>query len=472
MVARPAARSKGGARTGVAISTTEFCAVDARLRGSSDRSWRAPLDPPPADGASWPSLAAAFSDLARVVGANDDTVAVSLMPPLTEVRQIDLPPLANAELQRVLSRDASRYFVNARAPQIVGASMPRRGRRSGGPNSVVAAAAGARLVLTIRAAAANGKWTLAAIGPAESAWTAAAVSLWPAFARQTAFMIVAHDDRTDLLQLDSGRLAGVRRFRAGATDADMIADAIGPSGRAGITGSLTPRRELATALAASRVTVSLPTGDQTDMADRGDLLAAYFAGSDAGPLLRTDDAMALERGRTRRTTWILGGAAAALLVASAAIELMGVHRQLDAVRAERAAFRPQLAATLVGRTTVAATYAQLAALDSIERASPQWSAVIATLSESVPDDAHLSAIRAHEDTLVIDGLAGRAKPVFDALEATEGLIDVRAASPVRRELQDNGAALEHFTIGARVTRPVKPIATQASAVRLGPGAGR
>src|SRR6185437_12059879 len=98
----------------------------------------------------------------------------------------------------------------------------RRGRR--GPTPVVAAAASARLITSIRAAAAHAGWRLSAIAPAESAWTAAAVSLWPAFTKQSAYALISHDDRTDLLQIDGGKLAGVRRFRAGAGDAAMIAD--------------------------------------------------------------------------------------------------------------------------------------------------------------------------------------------------------------------------------------------------------
>lgn len=56
--------------------------------------------------------------------------------------------------------------------------------------------------------------------------------------------------------------------------------------------------------------------------------------------------------------------------------------------------------------------------------------------------------------MVVDGLAERARRVFDALEKANGLAGVRAAAPVRRELQDGGtAALEHFVIAALVAKP-------------------
>ena len=69
-------------RTGIAISAAELCAADIRLRGVSDRAWRAPLDAPPVDGGAWPSLAQALADLARSIGVTEGRLAISLMAPL------------------------------------------------------------------------------------------------------------------------------------------------------------------------------------------------------------------------------------------------------------------------------------------------------------------------------------------------------------------------------------------------------
>jgi Tfp pilus assembly protein PilN len=150
---------------------------------------------------------------------------------------------------------------------------------------------------------------------------------------------------------------------------------------------------------------------------------------------------------------MVAGAAAALFVGAAAIELWGVHRQLGIAREERARIRPQIASTMVGRTTVDAAYRHLTTLTGVERAAPHWSAVIATLSDAVPEDAFLLAIRTREDSVIVDGLAERASRVFNAIEKADGLTGVKAAAPVRRELQEEGDALEHFTIAARVARP-------------------
>jgi hypothetical protein len=437
-------------RTGVAVSATSLCAADIRLRGRSGGEWRARLDPPNGD-SGWPSLSSALGALAREVGGAG-TLAVSLMPPLTEVRRIELPPLRDDELHRLLARNATRYFVNARVPQVVGAARIGRARR-GGPGPVMAAAASSRLVAAIHAAAADAGWVIESIAPAESAWAAASSTLWPGFARDAAYAVVAHDDRTDVLQLERGQLVSVRRFRGGAADAPMIADSVGPAARVGLAGEPSQRRALAASLEQFGIRPLAPAPQSAVLADGGDLLAAQFAGADAGPVLRSEDSAAADRASTSRIAARFAGAAAALLVLAAGIELWGVKHELREIRDERAALRGQIAATLVGRTTLDATYRQVAALNAIERTAPRWSAVIASLSEAIPEDAYLTAIRARQDSLMVDGLGEHAARVFDALNGTAGLTEVRAAAPVRREAQDDGPALEHFTIAARVEPP-------------------
>ena len=459
---RAAATQKKRIRTGVAISASALYAADLRLRGSTERSWRASLDAPPTDGGPWLSLANAFAELARTLelGHGGGVLDVALMPPLTEVRRLELPPLRDEELHRLLARNASKYFVNARGAQIVGvSSVGKRARNA--PRTVVATAASARLIDAVRAAARQAGWEIATIAPAESAWVSASIALWPALAKQSGNVIVTTEERGDLLQIEAGRLAGVRRFRAGGGDASMILDSVGPSARVHLVGAATQRRELGAALSSLGLAPTLPSGELAPIAERADLLAAHFAGAVAGPELRGEDAVVVEKAHARKTAWLAGGAAAALLVIAAAIELWGVHHQLDVVRVERARIRPQIATTMVGRTTVEVAYKHLAALTAAERDAPQWSSVFTALSEAVPEEAYLTAVRARQDTVVIDGLAEHAARVFDALAQTPGFVDVKAASPVRRELQDDGTALEHFVIAARVSQPSSTTMTAA-----------
>lgn len=422
-------------QTGVALSATALVAADIRLRGATDRAWSAALEPPDTDGASWPSLASALRELARAIGVAEGNLAVALLPPLTEVRRLELPPLKDDDLHQALVRHAPRYFVTARTPQVVGATLAAK-RTRGAPTPVIAAAASARLVAAIRAAAHQAGWTVDSVGPAESAWAAAALSQWPGFARQHAFALVEHADRTDLLELDHGRLTAVRRFRAGRADGEMIDAHIGAA----------PRGQIS-----------------SDDAAR---VAARFAGREIGPTLRSVDALALERRRAQRTTWTLAGAALGIFALAAGVHLWGLHHELALVREERARLRPQLSSTLVGRTTVDVTSRYLGTLTAIERAGPQWSQVLATLSEAIPEDAYLTAVRGREDSVVVDGLAEHAARVFDALQNSKLLTDVKAAAPVRREQQEDGTALDRFTIAGRVVPP--PAVPLSAAVMNGP----
>lgn len=475
----PAARVSAAKKrivTGVAISATELCAADIRLRGSADRAWRATLEPAPAEGVSWPSLVSALSNLAGAVGASDGILAISLLPPLTEVRRLELPPLNGVELQRLLARNASRYFVNARGAQVVGAA-PAGKRVRGAPTPVVAVSASARQVAMIRAAAQQAGWTIESVAPAESAWAAAMLAIWPAFARQAAWGVVAQSDRTDLMQFDGDRLVGIRRFRAGAADAAMIFDTVGPSARVGIVGGNPNRRELAAALSGHGITVAPLGGEWASTAETPELLAAHFAGREKGPVLRGEEAVVLERARTQRAAWLVVVAAVVVLALAAGVELWGVHRQLAAVRAERARLRPQIASTMIGRTTVDAASRNLATLNAVDRTAPHWSSIITTLSQAITDDAYLTAIRARNDSIVVDGLAEHAARVFDALQRSNVVVDVKSAAPVRRELQDDGTALDHFTISARVPPPkapslAEPAATNAKAGKPAAGASR
>jgi Tfp pilus assembly protein PilN len=173
------------------------------------------------------------------------------------------------------------------------------------------------------------------------------------------------------------------------------------------------------------------------------------------PALVSDDQRADTDEQTRRVVRYAAWGAVALLIVAAGLELWGVHRELGAVRAQRAALKTQVAATLVGRTSVETAFRQLATLNAAQRLAPRWSGIVAGLSEALPDDAYLTAFRGRGDSVVVDGLATHAARAFDAVEKTPGLVGVRAAAPVRREAPSGGPAMERFTIAAQVA-PAPP----------------
>lgn len=468
-----ASRSGGRrARMGIALSTTELWVADLSQL-ARPRATRLELAPYPGENGVWPGLVTALQAAAEWMNADGGSLSVALLPPLAEVRLVDLPPLAERELRQLLTRGATRYFLHARGQQTVGALSGRSA--SGAPAPVLAVTAPSRIVGAIYAAANEANWSVDTLTPAEGAWAAAAPTLWPAFARRTASLLVQDGDRVALLELDGGRLANVRRFRGGEHDADLIGDAIaqaspvGVAPAVGLIGGAEARHELSAALASRGIRVSPAPAGWAEHAESPDAMAAIFAASSAGPLLTTEAARVERQRRLGRATFAVFGAAAALLVAAALIQLWGVRRQLAAVRAERESLRSRVAATLVGRSSMEDAYGRLTALAAAERTAPQWSSVIATLSARLPSDAYLTAIHTRGDSLSVDGLAVSAARAFDAVDGMSDLVDVHAPSPVRRLSPEGSSPMERFTLAAEVGDSAHRGATAGSAAQAGHG---
>jgi len=184
--------------------------------------------------------------------------------------------------------------------------------------------------------------------------------------------------------------------------------------------------------------------------------AATFVQPDDALTLLTEDAAEVRARAGRRLTTMIFAASIVLLVGAALMELWGVKRELAAVQAERARIRPQLQSTLSGRTTFEASNRKLSSLFEAQRETPYLSGVIASITDALPQGAYLLSFRARRDTLILDGLAKNSGEAFSALEAIPGLANVKSVGGVQRQLQDDGTALEHFTVQARMFLPVPP----------------
>lgn len=397
----------------------------------------------------------ALATAARESGLGSPAIAVALMPPLSETRTIPLPPLAEDDRNQFLTRNASRYFVAARGAQVVG-STSAVAATGGNTPPVLAAATSQQLMQAMQGAATAAELTLATVVPAESAWAAAATTIWPTLARGTAHVIVARNERGDLLTLHEGRLRAVRRFR-GAVDAREIVAEAGGAGaaRIAVLGTAEAAQALAAALSVAGAIVVRPDARWAALSEHPEALAARFAGAAVGLEIRTEESRIRERDDARRLAWWIGGAAAVTLLLAAFTHYRGVQRELQAVQAERAAIRPQVEATLVGRSSVDAAVRQVAALAAASREAPRWSIILAALTRTLPGDASLSAFRARGDSIFVDGVADHAMPVFDEIARTPGIVGVRASAPVRREAIEGEAPLEHFAVGAQVAVPAR-----------------
>lgn len=441
------ARTGRDATLGVALTPSGVAAAGVGLPGG----WHREVELHGGTNGSREALAAALADATRAAASGDEPrIVVALMAPLAELRALTLPPLPKDDRNRFLARNASRYFVAARGAQVVGSAS------TNGTGSVLAAAAAHQLVDTVHAAGVAAGCTISDVVPAESAWAAAARALWPVFARGAAHLLVAHDDRADLLTLADGALAGVRRFRGAVDAAQLIGIVVGSgspaSARVAVVGVRDAAAALTAALAQGGVRALEPDPAWRAIAERPEMLAARFAPDAVGIVFRSDESRDRDKSETRRATlWALTLAAAVLLVATG-VHFQGVKRELANVRAARAAIRPQVEATLAGRSSVDATYRQLAALAAAARSATRWSAVLGALAEHLPDDASLTAFRARGDSVFIDGVATRAAPVFDDIARTPGVAGVRATAPVRRESIEGELPLEHFAIGAQLLK--------------------
>lgn len=462
---------------GLSLGPSGLCAVLEDRHGSSPRAWRTALTAAPLDeSGEWPALSAAFTALMREIGATTAEASLALLPPLAEVRAVALPPLGETDTHQLLLRNAPKYFVSARGPQVV-ASSPRVARDEAALR--IAAAASVRLLTSVQDAARSAGLSIRAFVPAEAAWVAgSAGALSGAGAsgkptagaastgshRHRASLLVLHARQAHLLTVEHDVLVGVRRFRVADVDAPRIADAVAALGaplRVAGSGVGSDSTTFLSALhGAMHSAPNTPTTLLTGLATEADALAASGAALVRAPVLETESTR-LSRGlHTRRLATRLCVAAAACVLLAGALQLWGVQRELTAVRAERAAIRPQLGTTLVGRTTVETAFRQVAALSAEQRSAPFWSSVLADLSRQLPPESYLTGFRGRADTVGIDGLAQSAARVFDAVERIPTLQDVRATSPVRRESTPEGVALERFQLSALLGRaPAAPAGT-------------
>lgn len=362
-------------------------------------------------------LEAALRPLAARFGASG-AVSVAILPPLGTTRLIELPRLTARERRALLVRDVERHFPEASGAQEVEA-VPVRAAR--GRQLVRASRAEAALIEEIERAVAAAGWTVDRVVPADLAWGAAA----RASAKDARGVIVVYDGVWRAIRLGRGGVELVRRSPV-ALDAAAAAS-------------------LLDVPAPNVVVLNAATGD----ADAA-VIAARFAADPTAGLLRSEEARRASAARNRRWARRALLAAAALFLASAGLEIWGLHRELDAVRARRDEIRPAVVEAMAARDAMTAVTDRLATLDSADRAAPRWSTVIAALAEQLPRDAYLSAFRATADTIRLEGTAAQATGVFEALQRAPWMTSVRAEAPIRQESDASGGSAERFALAAQI----------------------
>ena len=358
----------------------------------------------------------AFAAVLETVGKRDASIA--LLPPLSHLRAVDLPPMRPNEAKQVVSRDVKRYFVDAQGEHAVAVGRPA----ARGHNPMVAAAPDA-LVDAVQRATKYVGWPGVRIVPAHAAWAAAA--------GDADAIAVLDGPSSTVLRLEQGAPAVVRRLRA--ADAERIAAALGDdNGRSRslvVAGPEEASRALESRLAGlagigrvSRVVVP-------DAAS----LAARYAPQASTLELQSLAAENEQVGTSRRITQILIATAAILALVAVALQLWGEGRELAALRAERARLRPRVESAMAARTAVQQREERARGVTALAGSGPEWSSVIARVALALPRHAHLIALRASADSVVIEGLAASGAEVVQALAAERRFIDVRPIAPFRQE---------------------------------------
>ncbi|HEX6369723.1 MAG TPA: PilN domain-containing protein [Longimicrobium sp.] len=382
------------------------------------------------------ALEDAFRALRQAAGGT--TLHLALLPPLAEVRRIELPRLRDAEVQAVLRRDARRHFASAREPQAL--AVQKLGPAAAGRIAVLVAAAPEALVQAVWAAAPRAGWRLGGVVPADAAWAAAAAA-WLGRGEEGGRLVLPVAGRLHAVELWRGRLAGVRRFPPGAERDDLEVD-----GATALAGPPEWRSAASLLLEERGARIAAPRSEGAEV-DRPELLAADWAPAAGLALVPAG----LEAGRSaaaRRWAASLAAAAAVLLLAAAALEGWGARRELRAVEAERARLAPAVAQVQSVRGRLDALGTRFATLRALEGGAPAWPLVLASVAQTLPRDAWLTAFRAEGDSVTLEGEARRASRVFEAVSRTPGLTGVRVAAPVRRELTPAGIPMERFVIRA------------------------
>jgi len=400
------------------------------------------------------ALAAMFAQVARGLAdqlggeVENARVSVALMPPLADARLIRLPPLKRAEAESVIRRDAARHFVGGSGARVVVAIPGATGDRTQPGVLYLGATAPGSLVEALHAAARTVGWRVRTVVAAHGAWLDAARRM-----RGAGTVLAVDGETVHVIRAAAGRCVSLRRAPVALPDA--VLEAVGAEpGDAMLFADTETRDPLKATLAGAGWHV-----------DDGRLATAMEAAAGGARGARLEfvapTAAAERRERSRRNLGRAAVAAVLLVGAAAAIELWGLHRELNVVLAERAAIREQVAPLLATRDSIDRIDAEAGALRGLATRSPRWTRALFDLALLLPQDAHITSLHTAGDTLVVEATAARAGTALQALRKAGSLENIRLAGTVERDLEAGTTASERFRFTARLKPPVEQPAVRA-----------
>ncbi len=371
---------------------------------------------------------------------------VALVPPLSEARLVDLPPLRPTEVDKVLQRVAPRHFPGDPQDLVVG------GERLGKGTTVkaaplFAAAASRKLVESLHQAITSRGWRIERIVPAQACWVQALREAIPHPVRDRSsgdrglprLVVAVVADVVYLVRMAGSRPDRLRRIAD--HDLSEVVAAAGPeTGRALVLAEGGMRTPLAHALEEAGWILISP-GE-----DRGAGVEAARQAVDARPELVSPSLVFARRRRERNRTRTMAAMAVFLLVAAAAVHLWSVDRTLVRVQAERATLRHMFAPALAMHDSLGRMVERVESLQALEEETTRWTAFLVELSVLLPRDAHLVSLRGEGTRVVVEAVGDRAGEALTALRQASTFRDVRLEGLIRRDLEEGMTSREHFTL--------------------------
>lgn len=369
---------------------------------------------------------AAFDELRDTMQLRKPRATVTLLPPLASVRRLQMPPLRDAELRMVLTRDAARYFITDGIPQIVGAF--RLGKRQSGASYVMAGAASTALVTSIHRAATDGGWKIDACVPAAAAWCVAAAASHVE-ARSAALVLVALQGELLLLASKNAEPIAIRRALNGAGLSRALSEIQTSVGMVLPVVIIAPahlQQDLSNVMISSEARVlrtpSLPF----------EPVAAAARYANRGRKLALIPEIVLEaynrRARRMAIRWCI--TAACSIVLYLAIAWTQTRRQLSSVNLLRSEMHERVGRAVKSRATIVAVDTRLAALATLERKTPLWTTVLSRLALQLPRDAYITAFRAEGGVLTVEGVSHGDTTLVEAVRRATGIATVRSRTSI------------------------------------------
>ena len=428
-------------RIGVAIAPDRATALLVGTGVSASVECALAYDSDPA------AIAAVFIELknalsiaaGRMLGKAD--LDIALVPPLSEVRLVQLPPLRAHEAIAVLKRDAARYFVGGNGQRALAIQQPKR--RGNAPQPALAAAASATFIDQLYNAASAAGWRVRTVVPALSAWSSATTRASGA----PRLLAAQSGDVIHVLRIDAAPTQ-LRRVPLDALNEVREAAGSGP-GRAFVWCSPELKAALEESLTAA--------GWQIQSTQSADplLIAAQFAGK--APIELIPETRAQMRvARQRALALRLALTAVALLVGAAGLQLWGEQRELNAIRAQRAAIKKEVAPLLALRDSANQVNDRVGRIEDLRAGASHLTAAVIDLATLLPSNTYITAIHANGDSLTVEAAGAQAGGALQTLRTSEVLRDIRLRGSVDRRMEEGAVTTERFTFTARVVPRVDP----------------